>query len=322
MPLRVLLVGTGDFALPSFLEVYRSQHQVLGLVTQPDRVAPGRKTPHPHPVKAAAVERGTPVFQPENVNLPEALDRLRQFDADLFLVAAYGQILSRELLLIPRRGAYNLHASLLPKYRGAAPVQYAVWRGERETGVTMFRIEPRLDAGPIVGVVRTQIAPDDTSDTLEKRLAEQAAGLTIQVLDDLERGTTTELSQQSADLSPPPPRAPKLKKEQGRIDWTQSYAEIDCHIRAMQPWPQPYTFWNANANEMSEAPNARLLILKVCPALASPAENIPTGTVLASPPGRLWIRCGDGAVDVLTLQPPGKRAAEPTTLPLGPPPFG
>src|SRR5262249_53922151 len=148
-----------------------SPHRVVGLFTQPDRVGRGHHH-HPHPMKEAAVERGIAVFQPDNVNTPEALNQLRGLKADLAVVAAYGQILSAELLAIPRLGAINLHASLLPKYRGAAPIQYAVWKGEAETGITLFQIEPKLDAGPILGMVRTPVGAEETAGDLEDRLAQ------------------------------------------------------------------------------------------------------------------------------------------------------
>jgi methionyl-tRNA formyltransferase len=290
------MLGTGTFALPTFRELYSSGHDVVGLVTQPDRVGRGHHH-HPHPMKEHAIIRGTPVFQPHDVNTPDALDELREFRADVFVVAAYGQILSAELLAIPRLGAINLHASLLPKYRGAAPIQYAVWKGETETGVTIFRIEPKLDAGPILGIVNTPIEPHETSGDLEPRLAELAAPLTLTVLDQLEHGTTRPQVQPTGGVT----RARKLRKEQGLIDWSQSAAEIDCHIRAMQPWPMPQTYLHSPGR-----PAMRLLVLAIRPAGESSPAAAP-GDVLPSPAGRLFVHCGTGAIEVLRLQPAGKR---------------
>lgn len=298
MPLRLLMMGTGTFALPTFEALCVSPHPVVGLVTQPDRMGRGHHH-HPHPMKAAAVERGVPVFQPENVNAPDALERLHAFGADLYVVAAYGQILSPELLAIPPLGAVNVHASLLPKYRGAAPVQYAILRGETETGVTIFRIEPRLDAGPILGMVRTPIGERETSGDLERRLAALAAPLTREVVDGLAAGTIRPQPQDPALVS----RAPKLKKEQGLIDWTRSASEIDRHVRGMQPWPMPYSFLHAPGR-----PPLRLLVLEVIPAAVSPPAESRPGEVLSGPPGRLFVRCGGGAVELLRLQPAGKRS--------------
>lgn len=253
MSLRLLMLGTGTFALPTFRELFSSGHEVVGLVTQPDRVGRGHHH-HSHPMKELGVVRGVPVFQPDNVNTPESLDVLRRFQADVFVVAAYGQILSAELLGIPRLGAINLHASLLPKYRGAAPIQYALWQGETETGVTIFQIEPKLDAGPILGVVRTPIGPTETSGELEERLAELAAPLTLTVLDQTQHGATTPQPQETVGVT----RARKLKKEQGHIDWSQTMRQIDCHIRAMQPWPMPDTFLH-----IAGKPSQRLLVLQI-----------------------------------------------------------
>ena len=163
MSLRIILLGTGEFALPPFRALLESTtHQVVGVCTQPDRTGRGHHR-HVNKVKLLAEEFGTLVLQPERVNTSDSLNILRELNADLFVVAAYGQILKPEFLAIPRLGAFNLHGSLLPRHRGAAPVQYAIWKGDAQTGVTMFQIEPALDSGPMVGKVRTSIQPGETS---------------------------------------------------------------------------------------------------------------------------------------------------------------
>jgi methionyl-tRNA formyltransferase len=187
VPLRLIMMGTGTFALPTFQALIESAHEVVALVTQPDRVGRGHHH-HPHPMKDAALEAGIPVLQPEKVNRPEVLEQLTSFGPDLFVVAAYGQILSPDLLEIPRLGAVNVHGSLLPKYRGAAPIQYAIWHGETETGLTLFQLEPKLDAGPILGMVKTPIGPKETAGELHDRLAAIAPPLTLEVLRGLETG--------------------------------------------------------------------------------------------------------------------------------------
>lgn len=298
MPLRLLMLGTGAFALPAFTALCGSGHDVVGLVTQPDRTGRGHHH-HPHPMKEAALARGVPVFQPDNVNAPEALERLREFHADLFVVAAYGQILSAELLAIPPLGAVNLHASLLPKFRGAAPVQYAVLKGEAETGVTLFRIEPRLDAGPVLGVVSTPIGPRETSGELEHRLAELAAPLTLEVVAGLAAGKLTPQPQDPSRVS----RAPKLKKERGLIDWSRTAREIDCHVRGMQPWPMPYTFLHA-----PDRRPLRLLVTDVDPRPLPAPTHLAPGEVVPAAPGQLLVRCADGAVELRHVQPAGKRS--------------
>jgi methionyl-tRNA formyltransferase len=296
---RLVMMGTGTFALPTFQALCRSRHAVVGLVTQPDRTGRGHHH-HPHPMKEAALAHGVPVFQPENANAPESLDRLREFQADIFVVAAYGQILSPELLAIPPRGAYNLHASLLPKYRGAAPIQYAVWNGDSETGVVIFRIEPRLDAGPILAVHRTPILPHETSGDVEAKLADAAGPLMLAFLDDLERGDLHPVPQDVSQVS----RARKIRKEQGLIDWSQTARQIDCHIRAMQPWPVAYTFLHA-----PDRPPLRTAILRVT-AAQSTISRLPTtpGSVTVIDGRQLFVTCGDGAVEIIELQPAGKRA--------------
>ena len=300
MSLKLLMMGTGTFALPTFRALCESEHDVVGLATQPDRTGRGHHH-HPHPMKEYALERGVTVFQPANVNASESLQRLREFEADLFVVAAYGQILSAELLAIPPLGAINLHASLLPKYRGAAPVQYAIWKGESETGVTIFRIEPRLDAGPILGVVRTPIGKTETSGELEVRLAELAAPLTLDVVQRIETGTTEEITQDASAVT----RAPKLKKSQGLIEWSGTAREIDCHIRAMQPWPMPFSFLHVDGREP-----LRLLVPSAARVDDEPQGSAAPGEVLPSPEGRLLTRCGDGVLELLRLQPAGKKAME------------
>ncbi|WP_437187516.1 methionyl-tRNA formyltransferase [Planctomicrobium sp. SH668] len=291
------MMGTGAFAYPAFQELIQSTHQVVGLVTQPDRVGAGHHQ-HVNPLKELAIAHQIPVFQPEKANAPESLQRLRDFQADIFVVAAYGQILSADLLGIPRLGAINLHGSLLPKYRGAAPIQYSVWKGEVETGITVFQIEPKLDAGPILGVVKTQIGPKETSGELHDRMAQLAAPLTIEVLSDIESGNVKQLSQDTALVT----KSPKIRKDEGNIQWDLTSQEIGWHVRAMQPWPMPFTFLH-----LPDRKPIRLLVLDV-----DPCEN---SKLLASSPGtvaafnnELHVRTGDGVVKINSLQPSGKRA--------------
>lgn len=294
--LRLVMMGTGEFALPAFRALFDSGHEVAALVTQPDRAGRGHHH-HPHPMKEEALARGTPVFQPENVNAPESLAVLRSFEADVFVVAAYGQILSAELMSIPRWGAINLHASLLPKYRGAAPVQYAIWKGETETGVTIFRIEPKLDAGPILAVARTPIEPKETAGALENRLAGLAAPLLLKTLAQIEAGTVEEVPQDRSAAT----KAPRLKKNDGKIDWSQSPEAIERHVLAMQPWPKPYSYLVAHGREPQ-----RLIVLDVEPVEWAP--SVAPGTIVEVTRDWLVVQAGRGAVELVRVQPAGKRA--------------
>lgn len=298
MPLRLVMMGTGWFALPTFLRLYETDHQVAGLFTQPDPTGPGRHRRHRNPMKEAAEEHGTPVFQPPDVNRPKSLDDLRALNPDVCVVAAYGQILSEDLLAIPRYGAINVHASLLPKYRGAAPVAYTILNGEPETGVTVFRIEPKLDAGPILGVEKMAVEPKETAGDLESRLAEIAAPLTVRVLDQLEGGTARPIIQDPEQAT----RAPRLKKTHGMIDWSQSAVEIERHVRAMQPWPKGFT-WLKQRDE----PPLRLILLDAEPATEPDRDHEP-GAVLRVDANRLTVATGDGLLEIHRLQPDGKRA--------------
>jgi methionyl-tRNA formyltransferase len=309
MPLRLVLMGTGPFAVPTFRALLDGPHEVLALVTQPDREGPGRRR-ESSPARLLAESRGLPVLQPPKANAPESVAHLRTLAPDLFVVADFGQILSAELLSVPRLGAVNVHASILPRHRGAAPVQHAVWAGDDETGVTIFRLEPKLDAGPVLAVVRTPIGDRETAGGLEARLAELAVPAVREVVDGLEAGTLVPIPQDHAAAT----KAPKLTKSDGVVDWTASPRAIDRHVRAMQPWPRPATLLHAkNGNE----PLRRLLILEVqpCEVPRGAAGAVP-GTIVAFESDRFVVRTGPeegagadtGAVAVLRVQPEAKRA--------------
>ena len=297
------MMGTGTFALPTFLALDETDHQVVGLFTQPDRTGRGHHH-HVNPLKNVATEHRIPVFQPPNANEPDAIHRLKSLDADLCVVAAYGQILSPELLSIPRLGAINIHASLLPKYRGAAPIQYAILNGEQETGITIFQIEPKLDAGLILGVEKTAIQPKETSGELEERLREIATGLTLRVIDQIASGTVSPVPQNPAGVT----RAPRIRKEQGAVVWSKTAFEIGNHIRAMQPWPNPFTYLCQNGRVP-----LRLILLDVETVSHSDEAgfNFPQsaepGTVMCADGKQLVVQAGDDAIRILRLRPEGKR---------------
>jgi methionyl-tRNA formyltransferase len=237
------------------------------------------------------------VLQPEKVNLPESLAALRALDADVFVVAAYGQILSRELLEIPRRGAINVHASLLPRHRGASPVEYAILSGDVETGVSIIQILPALDAGPILAAARTPIGSTETAGKLEDRLAAHGAQLIPGVLDDIAAGTTHPIPQDPALVT----RAPKLKKQMGAIDWSRPAAVIERLVRALQPWPLAYAW----VRPVGKDP-MRVLILEVRETPGT-SGGAPPGSILRADKQGLTVQTGTGALEIVQIQPEGKR---------------
>jgi methionyl-tRNA formyltransferase len=288
------MMGTGEFALPTFRGLYESKHEMVALFTQPDRTGRGHHH-HVNPMKLTAEEHGTPVFQPQSVNTEAALTDLRALEADLYVVAAYGQILSAELLEIPWFGAVNLHASLLPRHRGAAPVQYAILTGDSETGVTIFQIDPRLDAGPVLGVVSTPIGSAETAGELESRLAELTVPLARTVIDQIDTGTAEKSVQDVSRVT----RAPRFRKDFGAIDWSRRAVEIEWHIRAMQPWPKAFTFLCR-----PEKPAIRLIAIAARPC-ESPDVAIP-GQIVVAEGERLIVNTGQGGLELLKLRPEGK----------------
>jgi methionyl-tRNA formyltransferase len=306
--LRLVMMATGGFALPTFRALLEHEHTVVGLFTQPDRTGRGHHR-HVNPLKELALERGVPVLQPEKANTPQAIESLAALAPDLCVVAAYGQILSPALLAVPHLGAINVHASILPKYRGAAPIQTAILEGEAETGVTIFQIEPKLDAGPMLAIGRTPIGARETAGELESRLAILGAELTLQIVDQLARGTAQPIVQDATQAS----RAPRLKKENGRIDWNRSPRQIDCLVRAFQPWPLAYSTLVMREQKEGETDSGRalrLIVLEVAPAASQTpsGSNAVPGTVLAAENKQLVVQAAGGAIEIRRLQPEGKRA--------------
>ena len=294
---RIVMLGTGDFALPTFVHLCATGHRVERLITQPDRPQGRKQELIPSAIRRAALERGIAVDQPENVNAPESLERLRTLGPDLLVTAAYGQILSAELLGVPRLGGINLHGSILPSYRGAAPVSRAIERGERESGVTVIRMTPQIDAGGMIALARTAIDPDETAGALEARLAALGAPLIAEAIAALEAGTARILPQVTALVT----KAPKLRKENGLIDWSKPARGVHDQVRAMQPWPVAYTYWSRR--ESPQTPPSRLLI-----HVTMPVEGEgPPGEVLQVRDDQLIVAAGEGAVRVLTIQREGKK---------------
>ena len=289
----VVFFGTPQFAVPTLRRLLDSTHQVAGVITQPDRPRGRGQRITYAPVKALALERGIPVYQPDRLKPPEVADMLRGWQADLGVVAAYGRIIPEHLLAIPRFGMINVHASLLPKYRGAAPVHRAVISGDSQTGVTIMRVVKELDAGGMFAKITRQIGPDDTSDVVETALADMGAELLVAVVDQLVSGTAREEPQDDAQAT----YAPRLTKEEGLIDWTRPASEIHNRVRGLYPWPHAYTFFKGT----------RLIVLRSTVATTAAADTIP-GTILRVTSEAIHVATGGGELAVLDVQPEGRRA--------------
>jgi len=290
--LRVVFLGTPQFAVPTLDRLLASSHTVVGVVTQPDRPrGRGQKTSDA-PVKARAIDAGLPILQPATLKDPAAVSAIAALGADIGVVAAYGKILTEAILQTPPMGMVNVHASLLPRYRGAAPVHRAVIAGENQTGVTIMRVVKALDAGAMLDVVHRSIDPDETSEEVERDLAQLGAGLLVATLNRLARGPVHEEPQDDAKAT----YAPRLTKDDGLIEWSKSAVDVHNLIRGLYPWPHAYTFWGGR----------RLILLRSTPS--SGTTHAKPGHIIAAHSEELRVATGEGHVQILELQAEGKRA--------------
>ncbi len=274
--MRVVFMGTPAFAVPTLVALHENGHVIVTVITQPDRPAGRGRQLTPPPVKAKALEMGFRIDQPERVKAPDVFERLRQDSPEAIIVVGYGQIIPRAIIGLPPHACVNVHASLLPKYRGAAPIQWAIANGETRTGVTTMRIEQRLDAGGILLRRETEIGPQEAAPELAARLAPMGAALLIETLDGLEKGTVVAQKQDEAEAT----YAPILKREDGWIDWSSNARQILNRIRGFEPWPGSYTDFRGK----------RLHVRK-----ARVAEGIgrPAGAMVLSGDD-LLVACGEG----------------------------
>jgi methionyl-tRNA formyltransferase len=291
--MRIVFFGTPEFAVPSLSGLVTSPHTVAGVVTQPDRPRGRGQRVTNSPVKAAALAHGLPVIQPNRLREPGVTDTLSAWAPDLGVVAAYGKLIPEDLLRLPRLGMINVHASLLPKYRGAAPVHRAVIDGERETGVTIMRMVAALDAGAMLAKVMRPIGPDETSDEVEHDLATLGVPLLLSVIDQFVSGSVRD-EPQDESLST---YAPRLTKDEGLIDWALPALSIHNRVRGLHPWPHAYTYLNS----------ARLIVLK------SRVDEVATieapGTVIDASGDGIRVATGSGErLALIELQPEGRRA--------------
>jgi methionyl-tRNA formyltransferase len=291
-PLRIVYFGTPAFAVPALRALIQSRHPVVALVSQPDRPRGRGHQVAPTPTKALALQHRIPVLQPTKLRDQAFMDEMSALRADLGVVAAYGRILPEPLLQIPRLGMINVHASLLPKYRGAAPIHRAVIDGETETGVTIMRLVEELDAGPMLASIRWPIAPDATSVDVERDLAEVGARLLVETVDRMAAGPVTETPQDDARAT----FAPKIAKSDSSIDWNMPAARIHNLVRGLQPWPMASTIIGGT----------RCLVHRTTIA-GDPCDSGP-GVVLSAGGDAIVVAAGEQtAIHILQLQPEGKR---------------
>lgn len=285
---KIVFMGTPDFAVPT-LNALIDHHDVTGVVTQPDRPAGrGGKVRH-SPIKQVALDHGIPVFQPAKIRKSDAIDNLRQFEADAYVVAAFGQILPQTVLDIPEYGSINVHASLLPRWRGAAPIHAAIRAGDHETGVTIMKMDAGLDTGPMLKARAIPIAPDETGQSLHDKLAALGGDLLIETLGGYFSGAIQPQPQPEDGVT----YAPQIKKEEGEIDWAQDAVSIERLVRAFTPWPGTFTAFDGKMLKIhaGEAGSGDLTPGKV----AQEGERVAIGT-------------GDGVYYPMELQLAGKKS--------------
>jgi len=290
--MKILFMGTPDFSVPVLEALIEAGHEIVLAVTQPDKPIGRSKKPTPPPVKVCAEKHGIPVFQPERVRRPEAMERLAKVQADLGVVVAFGQILPQALLDLPAHGCFNVHASLLPMYRGASPINHVILAGEKQSGVTIMQMDAGIDTGDILLQEALPLADNETAETLADKLSKLGAKLIVSAIEQLENGTLTHTPQEGETCY-----AGMLKKEMGLIDWTLSAEEICRRVRGLQPWPGSWTFREGK----------KLIIKEAAAEKQEVPPNLIPGAVLEADRKGLLIQTGEGALRILSLQPEGKK---------------
>lgn len=297
--MRIVFMGTPEFAVPSLELLLGSEHDVVAVVTQPDRPKGRKRELTPPPVKEVALRHGLPVLQPERMRSPEAVAELAAYEPDLIVTAAYGQILPEGVLKLPRLGCINVHGSLLPKYRGGAPIQRAIINGETVTGVTIMYMAKGLDTGDMISRVEVPITEEDTSGTLFHKLSLAGAELLGRTLPDLIDGSVRAVPQEESEAT----YAPNLTREDERIDWGRTARQIYDQVRGLSPMAGGFTFLQGETFKVRE-----------CSVLTAPSaaehralSGKPPGA-LAVHEGRLLVQTGQGVLELLLIQPAGKKA--------------
>ncbi|MDQ6420830.1 methionyl-tRNA formyltransferase [Paenibacillus sp. LHD-117] len=296
--MRIVFMGTPDFAVPSLRLLAESGFEIAAVVTQPDRPKGRKKTLTPPPVKEAALSLGLPVLQPERMRSPEAVESIRELGPELIVTAAYGQILPKAVLDIPRLGCINVHGSLLPKYRGGAPIQRSIMNGERSTGVTIMYMAEGLDTGDMISVVELPIGDDDTSGTMFEKLSAAGAKLLGETLPSIVDGTAKAVPQNDDEAT----YAPNLTRDDERMDWSRSARELFNQVRGLSPMAGAFTFLSGEVFKV-----------RACEPVAGKTEaanaaSVRPGTVIDAGTNGILVQAGAGRLLLTEIQPAGKRA--------------
>ncbi|MCM1143805.1 MAG: methionyl-tRNA formyltransferase [Blautia sp.] len=291
--MKIVFMGTPDYAVGALRKIVEAGHQVAAVVTQPDKPKGRGKEMQMTPVKACALQYGLSVFQPVKIKTPEAVEKLQSYGADIFVVAAFGQILSEEILQMPKYGCINIHASLLPKYRGAGPIQWAILNGEKETGITIMQMDKGIDTGDILLQSVVPIDEKETGDSLHDKLADVGAELIVEALVRIEAGEVTPHKQKEEDSC----YAKMLQKAMGKIDWQQETVQIERMVRGLNSWPSAYTSYLGKT-------------LKIWESSVSgdkAASNDAPGTITMVEKDAFYVRTGDGTLKITQVQLEGKK---------------
>ncbi len=299
--MRLLILGTGPFAVPMFQSLLDSSHEVVALITRPTPPSKDREREAANPMRQFAESRGVSVYAPVTVNSDEGMRLISQLRPDLLVVCDYGEILVADVLALVPLGGINLHASLLPKYRGAAPIQWALLQGDAETGVCVIHMTPRLDGGPILATRATAIDQNESHPELESRLAQlgiEAVHDALERLATWDRASPIGTPQDAAKAT----KAPRLKKQHGAVDWSHPAQQIRNQIRALKPWPGTFTFWRRPNGEL-----LRLVIDDVSIVPLGPVPQHTPGQVVVSDGKQLVVATGDGGLSISAIAPAGKR---------------
>lgn len=294
--MRIVFAGTPQFAVPPLAALTASSHEVVGVLTQPDRPAGRGRKLTASPIKEFAIEHGIAVAQPKTLRTEDGRQALREWRPDVLVVVAYGLILPLEALTIPPHGCINIHASLLPRWRGAAPIQRAILAGDRVTGVTIMQMDVGLDTGPMLLQRETPIGDDDDAESLQSRLAELGAAALLDVLAALEQGALQPVVQPAAGMT----YAAKIDKAEAHIDWAESAVAIDRRIRAFKGWPSAATAYRGEPLRIHRA--------RVASDTLNTAANAQPGRLLGVRDDALLVACGEGILAITQLQRAGKRS--------------